>query len=136
MRGAGRQPLVRLGTLVEGGLAPAFLAVVERGVYHRPALASTLVAEIELSTGDHPPVRIVFGERLVLVEDGAAVSPDLRISGSLPDLVSLMVAPLLRGVPSPIRPRGRAALGLLAAGRVRFEGRISLTRQFLTLIRI
>jgi hypothetical protein len=127
---------VRLGTLLEGGLAPAILAVVERGVSRRPALAAQLTAEVELAPVDHPPVRIVFGGQQVLVEDGAAASPDLRISGTLADLVSLMVAPLLRGVPSPARPRGRAALGLLAARRVRFEGRLALTRQFLTLIRI
>jgi hypothetical protein len=130
------QSPVKLGTLLEGGLAPAILAVIERGVHHRPALALTMRAEVELAAHDHPPVRIVFAGRDVLVEDGPATSPDLRISGTLPDLVSLMVAPLIGGVPSPIRPRGRAALGLLANRRIRFTGPLSLTRRFLTLIRI
>ena len=135
-RRSAAQPQVKLGVLVDGGLAPAILAVVERGVRQRPALAATLAAEVVLCSGEYPPVRIVFGERTVLVEDGPGVNPDVRITGSLPDLVSLMVVPLLGGVPSPIRPRGRAALGLLAFGRVRFEGRLGLTRRFLSLIRI
>jgi hypothetical protein len=134
---SGPPPKIELGTLVEGGLAPAILAVVERGIHHRPRLAATIQAEIELSTGgDHPPVRIVFGRRLVLIEDGPGTNPDLRIVGSLPDLVSLMVAPLVRGVPSPMQAKGRAALGLVALGRVRFQGGFSLMRKFLALIRV
>jgi hypothetical protein len=130
-------PAVSLGQLSEGGLAPAIMAIVERGVGHRPALAETLTAEIELQFQDrYPPVRIVFGERIVLVEDRPGVAPDLRIDGSLPDQISLLVAPLLGGVPSPINARGRAALGLVAGGRVRIEGRLGLMRRFLRIIRI
>jgi hypothetical protein len=113
------------------------MAIVERGVRHRPALASALAAEVELLFGGvYPPVRIVFDERAVLVEDGPAVAPDLRIDASLPDQISLMVTPLLGGVPSPINPRGRAALGMFAGGRMRIEGRIGLLRRFLGVIRI
>ena len=132
-----RPPHVRLGELEEGGLAPAILAIVERGVRRRPALASSLLAEVEFDFEErYPPVRVVFGDRLVLVEDGPAEVPDLRIKGSLPDLISMMVAPLLGGVPSPINPRGRAALGMVALGRVRLEGRIGLMRRVLAVIRI
>jgi hypothetical protein len=113
------------------------MAIVERGVWRRPALANSLHAEIELAIEeDYPPVRIVFGDSLILVEDGRAAAPDLRVKGKLADLISLMVAPLVGGVPSPIAPRGRAALGMVALGRVRIEGRISLMRRFLRLIRI
>jgi hypothetical protein len=35
-----------------------------------------------------------------------------------------------------MRPRGRTALGILAARRVRVNGRLSLMRRFLNLIRI
>jgi hypothetical protein len=130
-------PQVRLGSLMPGGLAPAILAMVERGAHHRPTVARSLRGEVELSTGgEHPPVRIVFEEGAVLIEDGPSQAPDLRISGELPDLVSLMVAPLLGGVPSPVNARGRAALGMVARRRVRFEGGIALTRRFLQLIRI
>jgi hypothetical protein len=65
----------------------------------------------------------VFGEQLVLVEDGPGVAPDLRIVGELSDVVSMMVAPLLGGVPNPVRPRGRSALGKVMLGRLRVEGR-------------
>ena len=128
---------VRLGALVEGGLAPAILAVVERGVRHRPALAASFEAEIELALDEAvAPVRIVFAGSSVLVEDGTSDAPDLRISGTLSDLTSLMVTPLVRGVPSPMRARGRAALGLVAGGRVRVTGRMGLMRRFLQLIRV
>jgi hypothetical protein len=132
-----RPPLVRLGALAEGGVAPAIMAIVERGVRRRPVLASQLRAEVELALEeDYPPVRIVFGDRLVLVEDGHAIAPDLRVEGTLPDLISLMVAPLLAGVPSPIAARGRAALGKVAVGRVRIDGRVGLMRRLLGVIRI
>jgi hypothetical protein len=132
-----RPPQVRLGVLADGGIAPAVAAIVERGVRRRPALAAGLSAEIELKIkGPYPPVRIVFGDRLVLIEDGAAVAPDLRAEGSLPDLVSIMVTPLLGGIPSPVHTRGRAALGKVMLGRVRVEGRLGLMRRLLAIIRI
>jgi len=128
---------VRLGNLDEDGLAPAIMAVIDRGVRQRPALANALRAEIELDfEEDYPPVHILFAERLVLVEDGPGAAPNLRIHGALGDLVGLMVTPLLGGVPSPIKPRGRAVLGMVAFGRVRIEGRLGLMRQFLALIRV
>src|SRR2546423_10279939 len=128
---------VRLGVLVDGGLAPAILAVVERGIQHRPALARSLEAEVELDMEEgETPVRIVFARDHVLVEDGPAAAPDLRIAGTMSDLASLMVAPLVGGLPHPMRARGRAALGILAFGRVRVSGRLSLMRRFLHLLRI
>jgi hypothetical protein len=132
-----RPPQVRLGALEDGGLAPAILAIVERGVRRRPALASNLHAEIQLEFEEgHPPVRIVFGERIVLVEDGPGVAPNLRVEGALPDLIRLMVTPLIGGLPNPINARGRAALGMVAGGRVRIEGRIGLMRQLIRVIRV
>jgi hypothetical protein len=129
-------PEVRLGTLAEGGLAPAIMAIVERGVTRRPALAAALRAEIELALQEQCPVRVVFGERLVLVEDGQAAAPDVRVEGTLTDLVSLMVAPQWGGMPVPIQARGRSAFGMMALGRVRFRGRFGLARRFLAIIRI
>ena len=134
---ADEQTHVRLGEVREGGLSPAILAIVDRGIHRRPALMRHVRAEVELDFGElYPRVRIVFDERLVLVEDLPAVAPDLRIAGTLADLVSLMVAPLLRGVPSPVTPRGRAALGMVALRRVRIDGRLGLLRRFLRLIRV
>jgi hypothetical protein len=134
---ASEAPIVKLGRLEDGGVAPAIMAIVDRGVKERPALSIGLEAEIELDMGSRfPPVRIVFKNGTVLVEDGAVASPDLRVSGQLPDLVSLMVAPLLGGVPNPINARGRAALGMVAFGRVRVEGKLALLRRFLGVIQL
>jgi len=128
---------VRLGALAEGGLAPAIMAIVERGVARRPDQARALGIEVELRMeGTYPPVRIVFGEDGVLVEDGPGESPALRISGALPDLVALLVTPMWGGVPNPIDARGRAALGMFASRRVRIQGRMGLMRSFVSLIRL
>lgn len=130
-------PTVELGQVSDGGVAPAIMAIVDRGAGCRPARAKSLRAEVELNIEErYPPVRIVFGGGRVLVEDGSAAAPDLRVTGTLPDLVSLMVAPLVGGVPNPAAARGRAALGILASRRVRTEGSIALLRAFLEVIRI
>jgi hypothetical protein len=130
-------PQVRLGTLLEGGLAPAILAIVERGVRQRPGLASEIRAEVELAMEEgYPPVRIVFGEHTILVEDGPAHVPDLRVQGTLPDLISLLVAPLMGGLPSPVDARGRAAIGMYARRRVRIQGRVRLMRRLLAIVKI
>jgi hypothetical protein len=128
---------VRLGAVREGGLAPAIMVIVERGVERRPDQARALRLEVELQMEEtYPPIRIVFGDDGVLVEDGPAVAPGLRISGSLPDLVALMIAPTVRGVPSPMDARGRAAIALFTSRRVRIQGRVGALRSFVSLIRI
>src|SRR5947209_6263499 len=133
--GAIRAPHVKLGRIERGGLSPAIMAIVERGVRRRPVLAQGIEAEVELEFEEaYPPVRVVFGQRTVLVEDGPAVAPDLRVRGALPDLISLMVTPLLRGVPNPINARGRAALGMVVLRRIRFEGRLGLMRRLIRVI--
>jgi len=128
-------PQVRLGHLAEGGLAPAVAAVVERGVRRRPSIAAGMRIEVELGIEGYPPVRVVFGDRLVLVEDGHGVAPDLRVEGELGDLVGMMVTPLVGGFPHPMKPEGRAAIGKVAFGHLRVEGRISLMRRLLGLLR-
>lgn len=126
----------RLGEQAPGGVAPAILAIVERGMMLRPGLAAGLRCEVELDMDGYPPVRISFDGEGALVEDGPAQAPDLQLHGSLVDLTNLLVAPLVGGLPNPIRPRGRAALGLVAQRKVRFEGRVALLRRFLSTIRI
>lgn len=132
-----KPPQVELGQVTEGGVAPAIMAIVARGVTQRPELVKTLQAEVELKIEKgYPPVRIFFDHSRVLVEDGSSEEPDVRITGTLPDLVSLMVAPLVGGVPNPMAAKGRAALGMVAHRRVKFEGRLALARRFLAVIRI
>jgi hypothetical protein len=129
---------VRLGTVGEGGIAPAVAAIVERGVHRRPSLAEGLQIEVELKVlGPYPPVRIVLDDGEVLVEDGPAQAPDLRVEGALSDLISMMVAPIgVGGVPSLIDRRGRSALGKVARRRVRVQGRLGLLRRLLGLMRL
>lgn len=130
-------PQVRLGALAEGGLAPAILAIVERGVGQHPALAAGIQAEVQLDFDEgYPSVRVMFAERYVLVEDGPAAGPDLRVSGALPDLVSLMITPHLSGLPNPIAARGRAAFGMVVFRRVRIQGRLRLLRRLLRVIAV
>lgn len=130
-------PEVRLGTLREGGLAPAVMAIIDRGVRRRPDLARALLVEVELSFREqHPPVRISFGEQVVLVEDGPATSPALRIDGQLGDHIALMVVPVVGGVPSVFDARGRAALGMVVSRRVKIQGSIALLRRFLGVIHV
>jgi hypothetical protein len=130
-------PPVNLGALAERGLAPAVFAMVERGAQRRPALARSLRCEVELNFDeDYPPVRVAFAGSRILVEDGNAVAPDLRVFGAMGDLVHITTAPLIAGLPSPIARRGRAVLADVAGGRVRIEGRIGLLRRLAKLIRI
>jgi hypothetical protein len=131
-------PRVELGQLRDGGLAPALAAIVERGVRRRPHRANRLTLELEVKViGPYPATRVVFSPGHVLVEDGPASEPGLRIEGALPDLVSLLSTPIaMGGLPNPITPRGRAALSKVATGRVRFEGPLGLRREILALLRI
>lgn len=131
------RPEVKLGALEEGGLAPAVMAIIDRGVRRRPDLAESLRAEVELCFADgHPPVRITFEDDTVLVEDGPAKDPDVRIEGRLGDHIALMVAPVVGGLPSVFDARGRAALGMVVSRRVRIQGSLGLLRRFLGVIHV
>lgn len=131
-------PEVELGVLLDGGLAPAIAAIVERGVRRRPHRANRLALEIEIKVaGPYPPTRVQFTPGRVLVEDGPAQAPMLAIEGALPDLVALLSAPLaIGGVPNPATARGRLALSKVATGKVRFVGPLGLRREILALLRI
>jgi hypothetical protein len=68
--------------------------------------------------------------------DGEKLATDLRISGSLPDVIHLASAPLFGGVPKPTHARGRAAISRFAKRSVKIEGSPMLARRLLRLLEI
>lgn len=138
----GRGPQrVRLGRMVEDGVAPSLFGLIERGIERDPGLAASMRGRVVFRfTEEFSPLRIRFGPRVVVVEDGDVRKPDLAISGRLPDIVHFATVPTLRGrlsgVPNPADARGRAALGRLARGRVRLDGNASLARRVLRLLAV
>src|SRR3981189_3636822 len=112
-------PDVRLGAIADDRIAASILALAAR----RPALAMEMRGRIELCFEEGlAPVRLVFEDGAVVVEDGAWEEPDLRVSGRLPHVVALTVAPLVGGVPNPATGRGRSALAKGAGGQGRLAG--------------
>jgi hypothetical protein len=130
-------PDVRLGATSDDGIAASIFALVERGAARRPELAQAMRGRIELRFAeDLAPVRLLFDGEAVLVEDGAEERPDLRVTGRLPHVVALTVAPLVGGVPNPATVRGRSALAKVAGGHVRLEGDRALGRSLLRLLAV
>jgi hypothetical protein len=130
-------PALRLGATTKDGIGASIYALVERGVGRHPLLASRIRSEVELRFAEEfAPVRMTFSDQGVVVEDGPAQSPDLRVTGRLPDIVALTTAPLLGGWPNPALRRGRAALARLANGRVRIAGDRDLAWQLLRLFEV
>lgn len=134
-------PQVRLGAIREGGIAPSVFALVERGAGLRPAAARALAGRVALLVFDegYAPTRIAFEREQIVVEDAADDSgphPDVVISGPLPEIVGITAAPLVGGVPKLTTRAGRAALGSVASGRVRIQGRRGVARRLLVLLRI
>jgi hypothetical protein len=137
----GRVPSVRLGRMVENGVAPSIFGLIERGIAREPELASRMRGRVVFRFAeDFSPLRIHFRPRSVVVEDGDSRMPDLVISGRLPDIVHFATVPTLQGrlhgVPDPRRPRGRRALSRLASGRIRVEGDRVLGRRLLRLLAV
>jgi hypothetical protein len=140
-RNGAKAPSVRLGRMVEDGVAPSIFGLIERGMTRDPDLAAAMRGRVVFRFAeDYSPMRISFRPRTVLVEDGDLRKPDLVISGRLPDIVHFATVPTLGGrlvgVPDPRQPRGRAALGQLASGRVRVEGNRALARHLVRLLAV
>jgi hypothetical protein len=137
----GRVPAVRLGRMVEDGVAPSIFGLIERGIARDPQLAAQMRGRVVLRFAEEfSPVRIHFKPRSVVVEDGDSRKPNLVISGRLPDIVHFATVPTLtgrlHGVPDPRQPRGRRALKRIASGRVRVEGDRVLGRRLLRLLAV
>ena len=108
----GRVPNVRLGRMVEDGVAPSIFGLIERGIAREPSLAAQMRGRVVFRFAeDFSPMRITFRARSVVVEDGDSRNPDLLIEGRLPDIVHFATVPTLQGrlhgVPDPRQPRGR-----------------------------
>jgi hypothetical protein len=128
-------PAVRLGKIVETGIAPSMYGLLEHGVGRRPEVARSMRGKVVLRFSEaFAPVRMTFAARSITVEDGDFRNPDLAIGGSLPDIVHFATAPHLRGVPNPARVRGRAALARVARRHVRVTGDRALARKLLRLL--
>ncbi|HEU4658898.1 MAG TPA: hypothetical protein VFR97_15320 [Capillimicrobium sp.] len=126
---------VRLGAVDPDGVAPLWHAVIAHGVARRLVLAGTIEGEIEVRFDEIPvPVRIVFGDDGVLVEDGSSGSADVVVSGRMADLAQLLVTPATGARSVLADPAGRAALDHIATQRVRVEGRRMLARKLLALL--
>ena len=125
-------PNVRLGECGDASIAAAVFAIVDRAVARRPEVAEELAgSDVRLDLGNGcRPVRVRFGRHEIHVADDDGSEPaDLTVHGTLPDLQTLLVAPLTKGV-----PRSRAALARLADGRVSLDGPLGLGRAVLRLL--
>ena len=127
--------------MVEDGVAPSILGLIERGIAREPQLAAQMRGRIVFRfREDFSPLRVTFRPKVVIVEDGDLRKPDLVIAGRLPDIVHFATVPMLGGrllgVPDPRAPRGRAALSRLASGRVRIEGDRTLARRVMRLLAV
>lgn len=130
------RPVVRLGAIADGSLAPTIYVFCERAALLRPERAGALDARVVLRFLDegHPPVRIEFERGDIVVRDAlgqGALVCDLEIAGLLADIVAVVGSPLAGGV-----PRSRAALARVADGRVAFSGPLKLARQVLAFLAI
>jgi hypothetical protein len=138
---ADRAPTIRLGRMVEDGVAPSIFGLIDRGIAREPELAAAMRGRVVFRFAeDFSPLRIHFKPRSVVVEDGDSRKPDLVITGRLPDIVHFATVPTLRGrfhgLPDPRRPHGRRALGRIASGRVRIDGDRVLGRRLLRLLAV
>jgi hypothetical protein len=132
-------PRVRLGRMVDDGVAPSILGLLERGVERRPRIASQMRGRIVFRFAEEfSPLRIAFKPKTVVIEDGDLRKPDLVIAGTLPDIVHFLTVPVLGGpfggFPNPTKARGRAALARVASGRLRVEGNRALGRRLVQLL--
>jgi hypothetical protein len=128
---------VRLENIADDSVAATIRALVERGALLRPELAASMESSVQLHFLEgYPPVRIDFCGEEIIVSDTTPDDRayDLAIEGRLPDVVTLIAAPLAGGLPKPTSGAGRAALARLADGRVEFNGPLQIGRELLRLL--
>jgi hypothetical protein len=136
-----RRVKVRLGRLVEDGVAPSIWALLELGAERRPEVLAQMRGRVVFRFAEEfSPLRITFKAKTVIIEDGDLRKPDLVIAGALPDIVHLLTVPLLGGrlggMPNPMKPRGREALSRIASGRVKMDGDTGFGLKLLQLLAV
>ncbi len=117
------------------GVAPSLYIWVERGVAARPQVARSLHGRVVFRfQEDLSPLLIHFGKGLIEVSDGDVESPDLAVSGRLPDIVHLATAPNVLGIPNPARIDGLGAILRLSRGKVSLDGDRGLALRLIRLL--
>jgi hypothetical protein len=126
---------VRLGRRRGDGVAPSLYVWVERGVTLRPRVAAGLQGTIVFRfLEDISPLCLTFAPGFVDVSDGDLESPDLAVSGRLPDIVHLATAPNVLGIPNPARIDGLGAILRLSRGKVAIDGDRGLALRLIRLL--
>ena len=73
---------VRLGRMVDDGVAPSIFGLLERGIERRPEIAAQIRGRVVIRfTEEFSPLRITFKPKTVVLEDGDLRKPDLVIAG-------------------------------------------------------
>ncbi len=125
---------VRLGP-ARDGLAPSLFVWVERGVERRPRRGGDAARRRRVPLRRGPfAASPGFGEGLIEVSDGDVDSPDLAVSGRLPDIVHLATAPNVLGIPNPARIDGLGAILRLSRGKVTIDGDRRLALRLIRLL--
>jgi hypothetical protein len=126
-------PRVTLGNFGDASVAATIYAVVDRAAALRPDVVAELAGTtVRLELGDgYWPVRVRFDADEVVVDDDDSGVADLVVRGTLPDVQTLLTAPLTKGV-----PRSRGALARLADGRVQLDGPLATGRRLLRLLSV
>lgn len=106
------------------GLAEMLATLIGQNLAREPSrLAHLRPSVIVLAATDaEVVVTLRLDEGVVRVCDGASGEAHLRIAAAADRLLALTTAPLLAGLPDPLRPRGRAVLADVLTGRVHVRG--------------
>jgi hypothetical protein len=126
---------VRLGRTSRDGVAPSMFVWVERGVALRPEVAREIRGRVTFRwTEEIAPLSVHFAAGAIDVFDGDLRTPELAVSGRLPDIVHMATAPLLLGIPNPASRHGLAAILGLYRGRVTLDGDRTMARRLIQLL--
>jgi hypothetical protein len=132
-------PKILLGPASGISIAASIYGLVERGAMLRPELARQMRGSVLLRfTEGYEPVHIDLRGDEIAVADASDDdrAHDLLVEGALPDVVTLIAAPLLGGLPKPTTTEGRAAIARLAEGSVELDGPLRMTLALLRLLSV